>query len=163
MIVDKTGDYSSIQKSFKTLCVQDGFGELYKGGTINIARGIFLSTMDLAIYHQVREWMLGENQGQYKWQVYFASSLISGFISAVLSYPVDILRTIYLNEKSRGVKSNRTYKHMGALFMGIYAREGVKGYFRGFNAYLSRFLMYGPLFWNTYEFLKYNLKGNEKF
>jgi len=155
MVADKTGQYSTLYKSFKSIYVEDGVSELYKGSIINITRGIMISTVEMATYFHFKQLLTPREDEGYKWNVYFLSSLFSGFVSAVVSFPFDIVRTKYMHERSKGVKSQKSLSHIAHLFVETYEKEGIKGFTKGFSPYLSRFLLYGPLFWNTYELFKY--------
>jgi solute carrier family 25 iron transporter 28/37 len=155
MVADKTGQYSSLYKSFRSIYVEDGISELYKGSIINITRGIMISTVEMSTYFHFKQLLTTREDEGYKWNVYFLSSIFSGFVSAVASFPFDIVRTKYMHERSRGLKSQKSLKHIARLFAETYEKEGIKGFTKGFSPYLSRFLLYGPLFWNTYELFRY--------
>jgi hypothetical protein len=78
---------------------------------------------------------------------------------ALVSYPLDIIRTIYMYENSGGaMNSGRGLKQIGKLVKNVYQNGGVRGFYQGFMPYLSKSLIYGPLFWNSLEMFNYVCK-----
>jgi len=158
MIADRTGDYKNLKKAFSTIVRKDGYREFTKGTSITIARGILLSTVELTTYDTLK-YVLKTKEGHDS-RAYFLASLISSFVAAFSSYPLDMIITLYMHQSSQAQKQ-KGLKEIATLAKHIYSKNGLKGFYVGFLGFASRSMVYGPVFWNSLEY--FNQLSAEKF
>jgi len=157
MIADKSGDYKTLRQSFRNIKKNDGYQEFLKGTSISLARGIVLSTVELTLYDTFKD--IFRTKEGLDLKASFMASLVASAGGALVSYPLDILRTVYMVENSGGILENKGLKHIFKLVGSMYQSKGIKGFYQGFMPYLSKSLIYGPLFWNSLEMCNYLCKN----
>jgi len=148
MITDKSGQYKTLWQSIKTVVANDGYREFFKGSSLSMVRGTVLSTAELVTYDSLKT-ILRTKDG-FDAKACLAASILSSFSGALVSYPFDVLRTVHVSDDVKSQKSQIFGK-----FKEICVTKGVKGLYSGFFIYLSRALIYGPLFWNSLELFNY--------
>jgi len=158
MIADKSGEYKNLKKAFNTIVKKDGYREFTKGTSITIARGILLSTVELTTYDTLK-YVLKTKEG-HDGRAYFMASLISSFVAAFSSYPLDVIITLYMHQSSQA-QQHKGLKEIAKLTKHIYSKSGLKGFYIGFLGFASRSMVYGPVFWNSLEF--FNQMSSEKY
>jgi hypothetical protein len=155
MIADKSGEYKTLRQSFKNVTRNDGYQEFLRGTSLSLIRGIILSTVELTVYDTFKG-LFKQKEG-LDLRASFLGSIAASLSGALVSYPLDILRTIYVCEKREEGKSG--LKQMGNLAKNVYQTRGVRGFYQGFMPYLSKSLIYGPLFWNSLELFNHVCKN----
>lgn len=159
MIADKSGEYKTLRQSFVNITRNDGYQEFLKGTSISMARGVVLSTVELTVYDTFKG--VFKTKEGLDLRASFLSSLVASLSGALVSYPLDIIRTLYMYENSGGaMNSGRGLKQMQKIVKNVYQNGGVRGFYQGFMPYLSKSLIYGPLFWNSLEMFNYVCKTN---
>ena len=156
MIADKSGDYKTLRQSFKNIRNKDGYREFLKGTTISMARGVILSTVELTIYDTIKT--LFKTKEGLDLRASFIGSTVASLTGALVSYPLDILRTLYMVENSSVKLEKRGIKQIWNIVGNVHQSNGMKGFYQGFMPYLSKSLIYGPLFWNSLEIFTYFCK-----
>jgi len=156
MIADKSGDYRTLRQSFKNIRNKDGYREFLKGTTLSMARGVILSTVELTTYDTVKT--LFKTKEGLDLRASFIGSTVASLTGALVSYPLDILRTLYLVENSGLLLEKSGMKQIVRIIGNVHESKGVKGFYQGFMPYLSKSLIYGPLFWNSLEIFTYFCK-----
>jgi len=149
MIADKSGEYKTLRQSFINISRNDGYQEFLKGTSISMVRGIVLSTVELTVYDTFKT--IFKTKEGLDLRASFLSSLVASLSGALVSYPLDIVRTLYMYENSGPLNNSRGLKQMGKIVRNVYQSRGVTGFYQGFMPYLSKSLIYGPLFWNSLE------------
>lgn len=157
MIADKSGEYSTLRQSFKNVKKTDGYQEFLRGTSLSLARGIILSTVELTVYDTFKG-MFKQKEG-LDLRASFLGSLAASLSGALVSYPLDILRTLYVCEKREENPRSRGMRQVGRIAKNVYQMKGVRGFYQGFMPYLSKSLIYGPLFWNSLELFNYMCKS----
>jgi len=153
MITDKTGQYRTLGQSIKTIIRNNGYGEFFKGTSLTLVRGSVLSTTELITYDIVKN--LVRTKEGFDARACLIASLASSLNGALLSYPLDILRTVHVSDDQSGYMAKRQASQIYSRLKEVVQRRGMKGLYAGFSSYLSRALLYGPLFWNSLELFGY--------
>jgi len=154
MIADKTGDYKNLGTSIRSVIKNDGYREFTKGTSVSLARGILLSSIDLTLYDTLK-FVLKTKEGEDKRSIFFAS-VISSFVAGLFSYPLDVLITLHMNQRTQ-LQESQGFAEIVRLCKHIYSKNGFKGFYVGFFGFASRLMVYGPVFWNSLEFFNQNL------
>jgi len=153
MIADKSGEYNTLMRSVKTIIANDGYREFFKGTSLSMVRGTVLSTAELITYDSLKT-VLKTKDG-FDPKACLIASVLSSFIGALVSYPFDILRTAHVSKSPNDMAEKSQTKQIIAKFKEICVKSGPRGLYAGFFTYLSRALIYGPLFWNSLEVVNY--------
>lgn len=157
MIADKSGEYKTLRQSFRNITKNDGYQEFLKGTSLSLVRGIVLSTVELTMYDTFKG-ILRTKEG-LDLRASFMASVVASLSGAMVSYPLDILRTLYMYENSGNSLENRGLKKIKGIMSTVYQSKGARGFFQGFMPYLSKSLIYGPLFWNSLELFSHFCKN----
>ena len=129
-------------KSLKNIFHKEGASSLYRGFGITLIKNFEIG-IQLPIYEFLKK-------KEYD-TVY--SSFISKFISTTITYPIDTLRVII-----RGTREHD--KNLLHLLKDVYAKDGIRGFFRGYMVNTIRSVPSAVIVFTIYEWLK-NIK-NEK-
>ncbi|KAL4491779.1 hypothetical protein ABPG72_006034 [Tetrahymena utriculariae] len=133
------------QKTFQA----DGYKGFLKGLNVNITRAIVVNAAELASYDQAKGFLV--NQCQFKsdslW-THFLGSTAAGFMGAVCSSPVDVIKTRFMNQVS--TEGALAYKSATECGLKVLKTEGFGAFYKGFFSY---FLRIGP--WNVFFFMAY--------
>jgi len=121
-----------------------------------MARGVILSTVELTIYDTIKT--LFKTKEGLDLRASFIGSTVASLSGALVSYPLDILRTLYMVENSSVKLEKRGIKQIWNIVGNVHQSNGMKGFYQGFMPYLSKSLIYGPLFWNSLEIFTYFCK-----
>lgn len=157
MITDTTGRYTSIAKSVRLVVEVDGAKEFGKGSTINIARGIALNTLDMALYQAFKEYFIKKypsTDNSFNYKVPTMSAFCTSMITTTVAFPLDFMRVIFMHDASLGKAENRTFGRVWELYTSIYKVQGVRGYFNGFGLFFFRNWSYTQVMWLSFEYLK---------
>ena len=144
--------YKGFIDAAKQVLEKDGFDGFFKGLNVNLFRAIIINASELATYDQGKIFLV--NKGGFDpshLKTYFLASFMAGFVAALLSSPVDVIKTRYMNQ----MKSESKYKGIFDCTVDIFKNEGFFAFYKGFIPY---FLRNGPwtiIFFIVYEKLKF--------
>lgn len=160
MITDTTGDYRTLWHAINKTLQTDGFRELYKGSSLNFGVNILWTACDMAIYQHTKEKLEGlfhVEQGEFDPNITLVASLFSSIVSGTITFPIDYMKNLYINDHSNKSTEKRSFRHIINLFSEIYQRNGLRGYANGLGLYLTSSLIYTPVLWMTFETTKHSL------
>ncbi|CAN1216232.1 Mitochondrial uncoupling protein 4 [Linum perenne] len=123
-------NYSSVVDAIMRMSRQEGVGSLWRGSSMTVNRAMLVTASQLASYDQFKEMILekgimGDGMGTH-----VTASFAAGFVAAVASNPVDVIKTRVMNMKAYG----------GALDCAIKTirTEGPMALYKGFIPTISR-------------------------
>ncbi|CAH2093210.1 unnamed protein product [Euphydryas editha] len=119
------GTFHALQK----ICKEEGVRALWRGGTLTLGRSVLVSIGQLGSYSQVRE-IFREKKLAKGLSLHVYASLISSFVTAVVSLPIDLVKTRY-QVRQGGVRHSQ-------IFYDIYYRKGLLYFWKGFVPYYVR-------------------------
>lgn len=128
--------YRNFFHAISTIYKTEGFQGLYRGVGPTTLRASVLTAAQLSSYDHSKFHLLKTGYFSDNIHTHFLSSFISGFVTAVVSSPVDVIKTRYMNDRSN-------YKSAFDCFIRTVKSEGVAGLYRGF---LPNFGRLGPHF-----------------
>lgn len=129
---------------------EEGVGTLWKGCTPTVGRAMVLNAAQLSSYTQIKQIFMqkyGLKDGLF---CHFCSAMCSGFISTVVSMPIDIVKTRIQSMKPDAA-GKLPYTGPINCFGSIIKNEGVLSLWKGFTPYYFRL---GPHTVFTFIFLE---------
>lgn len=114
---------------------EEGVLTLWRGWQPTVVRAMVLNAAQLSVYSQAKESLLSYKLMQDGTPAHFVASLISGFVSTLVSIPIDITKTRLQNMK------NNEYKGTVDVLTKVVRNEGFFALWKGFTPY---FLRLGP-------------------
>ncbi|KAL4533173.1 hypothetical protein Ndes2526A_g08621 [Nannochloris sp. 'desiccata'] len=151
----------SLLATFQQIVRQEGIIGLWRGSTPAIQRAALvnlgeLTTYDIAKRNILHSGVLGT--GKDTLLVHVASSMCSGFVSAAVSTPADVVKTRLMSQDP--VKPQ--FSGMVDCFQKTVEKEGVRGLYKGFLPTWARLGPWQLTFWVTFEQLRI-LQGMDGF
>lgn len=115
---------------------EEGLKTLWRGCAPTIVRAMVVNAAQLATYSQAKEFLISSGYIRDGIGCHFASSLLSGFVTTVVSMPVDITKTRIQNMKI----VNGVPEYSGALdvLRRVVQKEGIPSLWKGFTPYFAR-------------------------
>jgi len=155
MQASSTGPKLSMLDVTKAVYRGDGIRGFWAGVQPNIARTFLVNAAELGTYDQAKHWLV-HNVGMAEGPVaHISASGIAGFTSAVVSTPVDVVKTRLMNQA--GGASKQYSGMMEALFhpsKSIVANEGFTALYKGFTPIFWRKIVWCSAFFVVYERLR---------
>jgi len=87
--------YKNIPDCFRQIYRSVGIAGLYKGLTLNILRNSLMNAAELSTYDSCRQYAM--RYGHDEAYLYLFYGIAAGFIAAIVSQPVDLLKTRVMN------------------------------------------------------------------
>jgi len=138
-----------VGKTAKQILKKDGYREFMKGSSLSVAKSTVTNTLDLAIYDSCKTYL--RTKEGYDFKACALASAISSMATGIISYPIDLIRNIYQNDTNRDQNKEGGFKRISGLLKEKVEKNGVRGLFSGFTPYMTRYMIYGPMFWNSFE------------
>jgi len=123
-----TGVFNAIGTVIKTEGVIQG---LYKGVGTTTLRAALLTSAQLASYDHSKHTLIRKYKFQDNLSTHFCASMFSGFITSLVTNPIDVVRTRIMNEKV-AAGQQRIYTNPFISIWKIFESEGVLGLYKGF-------------------------------
>ncbi|TKY74465.1 Mitochondrial uncoupling protein 4 [Spatholobus suberectus] len=125
-------NYKGVFDAIRRMCNQEGVGSLWRGSALTVNRAMIVTASQLASYDQFKETILGRGWMQDGLGCHVAASFAAGFVAAVASNPIDVIKTRVMNMKVGA--------YNGALDCALRTvrAEGPLALYKGFIATISR-------------------------
>lgn len=139
-------NYTSVGNGLARIVREEGVLNLWRGSQPTIVRAMLVTAAQLGAYDQFKYMLLH----QFKLfddnlMLHIVASLGAGFVAAVVTNPVDVVKTRLMNQgnaaSSAANQSIVRYKGMADCFAMIAKQEGFAGFYKGF---VPNFLRLGP-------------------
>lgn len=139
-------NYTSVGNGLARIVREEGVLNLWRGSQPTIVRAMLVTAAQLGAYDQFKYMLL------HQWKVFddnlklhIVASLGAGFVAAVVTNPIDVVKTRLMNQGSAALASSNEggvrYKGMVDCFASIAKQEGLIGFYKGFT---PNFLRLGP-------------------
>ena len=116
----------------------------------NICRAFLVNAAELGIYDNAKNWIIND------WQLcedgilgHVGASFAAGVSSALVSTPVDVVKTRLMNQA--GSTSKQYEKGMLRTLVSIPREEGFRAMYKGFFPIICRKVIWCSAFFTTYE------------
>ncbi|XP_003382862.1 PREDICTED: mitochondrial dicarboxylate carrier-like [Amphimedon queenslandica] len=137
-------NYKHIGDGLIRVIREEGVMNLWRGSSLNITRAVLVTVSQVALYEQVKQFLISTSIFSDNIITHFSSSIIAGIIATAMTQPVDVVKTRMMNAKPGDYKS--------IVHCTLYtARLGPLGFFKGF---VPSFTRLGPQTILTWIFLE---------
>ncbi|KAK0603493.1 hypothetical protein LWI29_005545 [Acer saccharum] len=130
-------NYKSVVDAITRMAKQEGVTSLWRGSSLTVNRAMLVTASQLASYDQIKETILGKGVMRDGLGTHVTASFAAGFVAAVASNPVDVIKTRVMNMK---VEPGAAPPYKGALdcAMKTVQAEGPMALYKGFIPTISR-------------------------
>lgn len=130
-------NYKSVVDAITQMAKNEGITSLWRGSSLTVNRAMLVTASQLASYDQFKETLLEKRIMKDGLGTHVTASFAAGFVAAVASNPVDVLKTRMMNMK---VEPGKPAPYAGALdcAMKTIRAEGPMALYKGFIPTISR-------------------------
>uniref|UniRef100_A0A7N0T6Z5 Uncharacterized protein n=1 Tax=Kalanchoe fedtschenkoi TaxID=63787 RepID=A0A7N0T6Z5_KALFE len=130
-------NYKSVIDAVAQMTKQEGVTSLWRGSSMTMTRAMLVTSSQLATYDQIKESILKNNILSDGIGTHVTASFAAGFVAAVASNPVDVIKTRVMNMK---VEAGKEPPYAGAMdcAMKTIRAEGPMALYKGFIPTISR-------------------------
>ncbi|KAB2037017.1 hypothetical protein ES319_D03G044300v1 [Gossypium barbadense] len=152
-------NYTSVVDALARMTKQEGITSLWRGSSMTVNRAMLVTASQLASYDQIKETILAKGWMKDGLCTHVVASFSAGFVAAVVSNPVDVIKTRVMNMK---VVPGQRPPYTGALdcAMKTVKAEGPMALYKGFIPTISR---QGPFTVVLFVTLEQELDGVEEY
>ncbi|XP_048336096.2 mitochondrial uncoupling protein 5 [Ziziphus jujuba] len=135
--IDQRRNYKSVVDAITQMSKQEGIASLWRGSALTVNRAMIVTAAQLATYDQIKEVVLEKGVMKDGIGTHVTASFTAGFVAAVASNPVDVIKTRVMNMK---VEAGGIPPYSGALdcAMKTVKKEGPMALYKGFIPTVSR-------------------------
>ncbi|GAB2283233.1 Mitochondrial uncoupling protein 5 [Dionaea muscipula] len=130
-------NYRGVTDAIGRMVRSEGVGSLWRGSSLTVNRAMLVTASQLASYDQIKETILEKGVMRDGLGTHVASSFAAGFVAAVVSNPVDVIKTRVMNMR---VEPGEAPPYTGALDCAVKTvrSEGPMALYKGFVPTISR-------------------------
>ncbi|XP_057490265.1 mitochondrial uncoupling protein 5-like [Actinidia eriantha] len=130
-------NYKSVFDAITRMSKQEGITSLWRGSSLTVNRAMIVTASQLASYDQFKETILEKGLMKDGLGTHVTASFAAGFVAAVASNPVDVIKTRVMNMR---VEPGTTPPYNGALDCALTTikAEGPMALYKGFIPTISR-------------------------
>ncbi|KAK8562765.1 hypothetical protein V6N13_018672 [Hibiscus sabdariffa] len=135
--IDQRRNYKSVIDALGQMTKQEGVGSLWRGSALTVNRAMIVTASQLATYDQVKEMIIEKGVMGDGIGTHVTASFAAGFVAAVASNPIDVIKTRVMNMK---VGPGAEPPYAGALDCALKTvrAEGPMALYKGFIPTISR-------------------------
>ncbi|KAJ4714531.1 Mitochondrial uncoupling protein [Melia azedarach] len=130
-------NYKSVVDAITRMAKQEGVTSLWRGSSLTVNRAMLVTASQLASYDQIKETILAKGVMRDGLGTHVTASFAAGFVAAVASNPVDVIKTRVMNMK---VEPGKAPPYSGAIDCALKTvkSEGPMALYKGFIPTISR-------------------------
>ncbi|KAF0884021.1 UCP1 protein, partial [Crocuta crocuta] len=117
--------YTGTYNAYRIIATTEGLRGLWKGTTPNLTRNVIINCTEIVTYDLMKEALVKNKLLSDDLPCHFVSALIAGFCTTVLSSPVDVVKTRFVNSPPG------QYTSVPNCAMTMLTREGPLAFFKG--------------------------------
>ncbi|KAM7142952.1 mitochondrial brown fat uncoupling protein 1 [Molossus nigricans] len=134
--------YTGTYNAYRIIATTEGLTGLWKGTTPNLARNVVINCTELVTYDLMKETLVKNKILADDLPCHFVSAVIAGFCTTLLSSPMDVVKTRFINS------TPGQYTSVPNCIMTMFIKEGPSAFFKGL---VPSFLRLGS--WNVIMFV----------
>eukprot|EP01122_Echinamoeba_exundans_P015264 TRINITY_DN7166_c0_g1_i1.p1 TRINITY_DN7166_c0_g1~~TRINITY_DN7166_c0_g1_i1.p1 ORF type:complete len:308 (+),score=73.23 TRINITY_DN7166_c0_g1_i1:70-993(+) len=134
-------NYSSVFNGIYRVVKNESVMDLWRGSSPTVIRAMLVTASQLSVYDVLKTFVVGNGYMKDGTAVHFSCSFIAGFVAAVATNPVDVVKTRLMNQSKASAESGVYYKGMTDCFVSTLKAEGFAGLYKGF---VPNFMRLGP-------------------
>ncbi|KAK3030731.1 hypothetical protein RJ639_036535 [Escallonia herrerae] len=130
-------NYKGVVDAITRMSRQEGVASLWRGSSLTVNRAMIVTASQLASYDQIKETILENGVMRDGLGTHVTASFAAGFVAAVASNPIDVIKTRVMNMK---VEPGVVPPYSGALDCALKTvrSEGPLALYKGFIPTISR-------------------------
>ncbi|KAL5558520.1 hypothetical protein UlMin_034731 [Ulmus minor] len=130
-------NYNGVVDAITRMSRQEGITSLWRGSALTVNRAMIVTASQLASYDQIKETILEKGLMKDGLGTHVTASFAAGFVAAVASNPVDVIKTRVMNMK---VEPGEVPPYSGAVDCALKTvrAEGPMALYKGFIPTISR-------------------------
>ncbi|CAI9116166.1 OLC1v1017246C1 [Oldenlandia corymbosa var. corymbosa] len=135
--VSQRRNYKGVMDAITKMSREEGIGSLWRGSSLTVNRAMIVTASQLASYDQFKEAILDNGVMADGLGTHVTASFAAGFVAAVASNPVDVIKTRVMNMR---VEPGMKPPYSGAVDCALKTirSEGVMALYKGFIPTISR-------------------------
>ncbi|CAL8094422.1 unnamed protein product [Calicophoron daubneyi] len=145
----------SMVRTARRIVRNGGVLGLWRGGLPNVQRAALVNMGELTTYDTAKRWFAVHFCLEDGPLLHICASTTSGFVSAVLGTPADLIKTRIMNQRTSSSSTSPSGKilYTGVVdcFRKIVVSEGILSMYKGFFLMWARMAPWSLTFWLTYE------------
>ncbi|XP_008571498.1 PREDICTED: mitochondrial brown fat uncoupling protein 1 isoform X3 [Galeopterus variegatus] len=143
--------YTGTYNAYRIIATTEGLTGLWKGTTPNLMRNVIINCTELVTYDLMKGVFVNNKLLADDLPCHFVSALIAGFCTTLLSSPVDVVKTRFVNS------SPGQYTSVPNCAMAMFTKEGPTAFFKGFVPSFLRLASWNVIMFVCFEHLKREL------
>ncbi|KAM5255399.1 mitochondrial brown fat uncoupling protein 1 [Ctenodactylus gundi] len=143
--------YTGTYNAYRIIATTESLSTLWKGTTPNLLRNVIINCTELVTYDLVKGALVRKNLLADDVPCHLLSALIAGFCTTLLSSPVDVVKTRFINSPQG------QYASVPSCAMTMLTREGPTAFFKGFVPSFLRLASWNVIMFVCFEQLKREL------
>ena len=126
--------------AFKSIARNEGALGLWRGVGPSVQRAAIGTSAQISSYDHTKHWLINDWQMHEGIRLHIVAAMVSGFVTAFVMSPVDLVKTRVMNQYVEN-RSGNTYAGAIDCFAKTIASEGLFGFYKGF---IPNWLRLGP-------------------
>eukprot|EP01134_Creolimax_fragrantissima_P002066 CFRG2066T1 len=148
MQAQSDGKYKNAIHAISTIAREEGLKGLYRGVSPTVQRACLVAGVELPAYDASKRYILHNKWFEDTVGLHFLCSNIAGFVGAVASNPIDVVKTRLMHQSSQ---STVMYKGVLDCFRKTVKAEGWMALYKGFIPNYARLAPWNIAFFMSYE------------
>lgn len=135
--ISQRRNYKGVADAITKMSREEGVASLWRGSSLTVNRAMIVTASQLASYDQIKEAILDRGVMKDGLGTHVTASFAAGFVAAVASNPVDVIKTRVMNMK---VEPGTAPPYSGAIDCALKTirAEGPMALYKGFIPTISR-------------------------
>ncbi|EPQ14861.1 Mitochondrial brown fat uncoupling protein 1 [Myotis brandtii] len=117
--------YTGTYNAYRIIVTTEGLSGLWKGTTPNLARNVTINCTELVAYDIMKDTLVKNEILADDLPCHFMSAVFAGFCATLLSSPMDVVKTRFVNS------TPGQYKSAHNCAMTMFIKEGPSAFFKG--------------------------------
>lgn len=141
----------------------EGLAAFYRSFSTQLTMNIPFQALHFITYELMQEQL--NPQRQYRPGTHVVSGAAAGAVSAALTTPLDVCKTLLNTQEDVALNSARVSGHLSGManaFRTVYRLGGIPAFFKGVQARVIYQMPSTAIAWSVYESFKYVLTRNEE-
>lgn len=133
--------YQHVFHAFYSIARNEGVTALWTGVVPTVQRAAILTATQIPSYDHTKHTLLNAELMQEGVALHIVSSLVAGFMAALTTSPVDVIKTRMMNQHRDPAGKPLLYQNTFDCVLKIVRHEGIFGFYKGF---IPNWMRIGP-------------------
>ncbi|XP_051510217.1 mitoferrin-1 isoform X1 [Myxocyprinus asiaticus] len=154
--------YRSLYDCVLTISRREGLAAFYRSYSTQLTMNIPFQAVHFITYEFMQEHF--NPQRQYRPETHILSGAAAGAVSAAVTTPLDVCKTLLNTQENVALSSAHVSGHLSGMVNAlrtVYRLGGVPAFFKGIRARVIYQMPSTAIAWSVYEFFKYFLTRHE--